>query len=184
MDRRIFLGVVAGALLAAPHAAGAQPAGKIYRVAIASWGPNDIYGVVFFGTLRDLGYVEGRNLAVERRSCGNQNERIPEIAAEVVSLKVDVIVAVANSVVRTLKQATTSIPIVMAGTSGPVDLPVLRTLAAMLPGLPTTRAPNSTRNVCRCSRKLRHKSRGWRSSEPRGHWNRREEKPWRPRPQP
>jgi len=129
MDRRIFLGEVAGALLAAPHAAGAQPAGKIYRVAIASWGPNDIYGGVFFGTLRDLGYVEGRNLAVERRSCGNKNERIPEIAAEVVSLKVDVIVAVANSVVRAVKQATTSIPIVMAGTSGPVEYGLAASLA-------------------------------------------------------
>src|SRR5690349_8541775 len=111
--------LLSSGLLTAPIAAEAQPAGRIYRVAIVSWA-NEISDALFLGSLRDLGYVEGRNLAVERRSCESKNERASEIMAEVVRLKVDVIVTAVNPVARAAKEATASIPIVMAGISEPV----------------------------------------------------------------
>ena len=70
--------------------------------------------------LRELGYVEGRNLVIEFRSAQGQLDRIPEIMAELIRLRVDVIVTIGDSVVTAAKQATTTIPIVMAGAGDPV----------------------------------------------------------------
>ncbi|HEU5196045.1 MAG TPA: ABC transporter substrate-binding protein [Methylomirabilota bacterium] len=70
--------------------------------------------------LRELGYVEGRNLVIEFRSAQGQLDRIPEIMAELIRLRVDVIVTIGDSVVTAVKQATTTIPIVMAGAGDPV----------------------------------------------------------------
>src|SRR5215467_1836299 len=103
LGRRRFMTALAGGLLAAPLVAQAQQAGRVYRVGIVTWSPpsagdsSDPDGP-FLSTLRDLGYVEGRNLIVERRSCESKNERAPEVMAEVVRLKVDVIVTSVNSV--------------------------------------------------------------------------------------
>ena len=131
LGRRRFMVAVAGGLLAAPLAAVAQPAGKVYRVATVSWANELSDGPEgpFLSTLRDLGYVEGSNLLVERRSCESKNERAPAVMAEVVSLKVDVIVTAVNSVARAAKEATTSIPIVLAGISGPVEYGLAASLA-------------------------------------------------------
>jgi len=125
---------LAGGLLAAPLAAQAQQAGRVYRVGIVTWAPpsardNSDPDGAFLSTLRDLGYVEGRNLIVERRSCEAKNERAPEVMAEVVRLKVDVIVTEVNSVTRAAKQATTTIPIVMTGISEPVQYGLAASLA-------------------------------------------------------
>src|SRR5262249_12698272 len=129
-NRRAFLTVLGGGLLAAPLAAEAQQAARVYRLAVVSWtSENSLPDGPFFATLRDLGYVEGRNLAVERRSCEAKNERAPEIMAELVRLKLDVILASVNSVARAAKEATTSIPIVMAGISGPVEYGLAASLA-------------------------------------------------------
>jgi putative ABC transport system substrate-binding protein len=64
--------------------------------------------------LRQLGYVEGQNLVIERRSAEGRYERLPDLAAELVRLKMDVIVAASGTASRAAKQATTTIPIVMA----------------------------------------------------------------------
>jgi putative ABC transport system substrate-binding protein len=141
MNRRVFLAAVTGGLLAGPLAVEAQQAGKVYRVAIVSWA-NELSDGPFLGTLRNLGYVEGRNLAVERRSCESKNERAPEIMAEVVRLKVDVIVTAINPVTRAAKEATTSIPIVMAGISEPVKYGLAASLAH--PGGNVTGFPDDT----------------------------------------
>jgi putative ABC transport system substrate-binding protein len=112
--RRAFIGTLAGGLLAAQFAAEAQQAAKIARI---GWlGPNlaaspQMYEAFRQG-LRDLGYVEGRNLVIESRSAEGKLERLPALAAELVALKVDVIVAPTVPAGLAAKQATKSIPIV------------------------------------------------------------------------
>ena len=99
MDRRAFIGTVAGGLLAAPLAAEAQQAGKVYRVGILVTPASDPGGARrwrFADGLRELGYVEGQNIAIEYRSSEGRYERLPALAAELVRLKVDVIVAPAT----------------------------------------------------------------------------------------
>jgi putative ABC transport system substrate-binding protein len=70
--------------------------------------------------LRDLGYVEGQNLVIEFRSAGGRFDKVPEILAELIRIPVDVIVTIGDPVVLAAKQATTTIPIVMAGAGDPV----------------------------------------------------------------
>ena len=102
-------------VLFAPVVASAQQLGKVYRVGILH--PNDIAKSAstppFFQRLRDLGYVEGRNITILRRSARGQRHRLPEMAAELVRLKVDVIVG-PGSGVRPAIKATRTIPIVVA----------------------------------------------------------------------
>src|SRR4030088_2682311 len=94
MDRRTFIGRVAGGLLAAPLAAQAQQAAKIARIEYLGDSPAaSPRREAFFQGLRDLGYVEGRNLVIEYRYAEGKPERYPALAAELVALKVDVIVA-------------------------------------------------------------------------------------------
>jgi len=95
MDRRSFIGTLAGGLLAAPLAAEAQPAGKVPRIGFLFSGASGPAREVdtFRQGLRDLGYIEGQNIAIEYRFAGGQVERLPELAAELVRLKLDVIVA-------------------------------------------------------------------------------------------
>ena len=119
MRRRDFL---AGLLLTAtmPHAQ-AQQAGKVYRIAVVhpsnpvtemnEAGAHPYYRA-FFSELRRLGYVEGHNLVVERRSGESRTERYPELAREVVALKPDLIFTAGPYLSRNLKAATSSIPIV------------------------------------------------------------------------
>ena len=95
MDRRTFIGRVAGALLAAPLAAEAQQAAKIARLGFLSpnLATNPHLPEAFRQRLRDLGYVEGRNVVIEYRSADGKPERFAALAAELVALEVDVIVA-------------------------------------------------------------------------------------------
>ena len=122
MDRRTFIGGVAGGLLAAPLAARAQQVGKIYRIGILETIPavrNAANLDALRKGLRDLGYVEGRNLVIEYRSADGRPEQFPELASELVRLKVDLIVTRGTPAARAAKNATGTIPVVMATMGDP-----------------------------------------------------------------
>jgi putative ABC transport system substrate-binding protein len=132
MDRRAFIGAVAGSLLAQPTKAKAQQPGKVYRLGYLSTPTRQSVerGVeAFLRKLRELGWVEGQNLVIEYRWAEGNVERLPELAAELVRLKVDVIVAPAGSAALAAKNATSTIPIVMIFPSGPVELGLVSSLA-------------------------------------------------------
>jgi putative ABC transport system substrate-binding protein len=134
IDRRTFLAGTGAVLLAAPLAAGAQQAGKVYRIGILANVPlADPEGARLWGAfiqgLRELGYVEGKNITIEWRFSGGKYERLPELAADLVRLKVDVIVAPATQNVAVAKQATGTIPIVMTGSGDPVGSGLVVSLA-------------------------------------------------------
>ena len=113
VDRRCFVTGL-GLLLASPGVAYAQPAGKVPRVGYLSYGsPGPSREIdAFRQGLRELGYIEGQNIAVEYRFASGQIERYPGLAAELVRTNVDVIVAPATPQALAAKQATSSIPIV------------------------------------------------------------------------
>jgi putative ABC transport system substrate-binding protein len=119
--RREFIGTLAGALFAAPLAAEAQQAAKVPRI---GWLSTNLAGGLhlreaFSQGLRDLGYVEGRNVVIEYRDAEGKLERLPALAAELVALKVDVIVAPSTVAALAARQATGTLPIVsVAVTSG------------------------------------------------------------------
>jgi len=129
-DRRAFIGTLAGGLLAAPLAAEAQQAAKIARIGYLT--TNMAAGPVleaFRQGLRDLGYVEGRNLVIEYRAAEGKSERLPALAAELVALKVDVIVAPTTPAALAAKQATRTIPIVFSFAPDPVASGLVTSLA-------------------------------------------------------
>jgi putative ABC transport system substrate-binding protein len=125
MDRRRFvLTSLAGALVA-PRAAQAQPAGRVYRIGSLGIGEPDLLRQ----TLREAGYVEGQNLTIEWRSpADGRPERFEGLAAELVRLKVDVLVASNPAAALAAKKATASIPIVMVHTPDPVQLGLVASL--------------------------------------------------------
>src|SRR6266478_6421233 len=116
MDRRRFLGTVAGGLLAAPLAAEAQQADKIARIGFLSLdgATSAVTREAFLQGLRDLGYVEGRNVVIQYRDAKGKPERLPALAAELVALKVDVILAGGTPHALAPKQPTGIPPIVPA----------------------------------------------------------------------
>ena len=134
--RKLLLAAGANALTA-PLAALAQqpgaPAGKVWRVGFLAPRPIGPLESDFFGafprTMRELGYVEGKNLIIEWRSAEGNPERLPGLAAELVQLKVDAIVAAAAQSVRAAQQATTTIPIVMGTPGDPVANGFVKSLA-------------------------------------------------------
>src|SRR2546422_1898891 len=122
MERRTFLAIVAGGLLAAPLAVEAQHTGKVYRVGFlwdspAVW-PHALEG--FRQGLRDLGWVEGKNMVVEYRWAEGHFDRLPSLAEELVRLKVDVIVAPTSIYAGAAKRATSTIPVVFASHADPI----------------------------------------------------------------
>jgi putative ABC transport system substrate-binding protein len=145
MDRRAFLTLVGGSILAAPLAVEAQQTGKAPRIGylagnLAS-GPQ--FPEAFRQGLRDLGYVEGRNVVIEYRDAEGKPERFPALAAELVALKVDVIVAGASPNALFAKQATKTIPIVFVASADPVTDGLVTSLArpgGNVTGLSTTAA--------------------------------------------
>src|SRR6266436_2990456 len=133
MDRRAFLGTVMGSLLAAPLAAEAQP-GRVFRIGILGNFPlTDPEGAHLWGAfiegLRDLGYVAGRNITIEHRSSEGKFERLPDLAADLVRLPVDVIVTGGPPAPLAAKQATSTIPIVFAVSGDPVVEGLVASLA-------------------------------------------------------
>src|SRR5437660_7070332 len=122
MDRRMFIGGVAGGLFATPLPAPAQQAGKVYRIGILEAIPaaqNAANLDALRNGLRELGYVEGRNLVIEYRSADGRAERFPDLASELVRLKVDLIVTRGTPAAIAAKNATETIPVVMATMGGP-----------------------------------------------------------------
>jgi len=131
VERRDFL-VTSLTILAAPLAAEAQQAAKVARIGYlsTSLAANPHIQEAFRQGLRDLGYVEGRNVVIEYRDAEGKLERLPALAAELVVLKVDVIVAAAgNNLAMAAKQATRTIPIVFAAVSDPVAFGLVTSLA-------------------------------------------------------
>ena len=121
-------------LLAAPLTAEAQPAGKIYHLGILSPAAVPAPSVATIPNLvpmalRELGYVEGGNLVIERRFAAGKLDRLPELARELVQLRMDVIVAVSSAAIDAAKDATVTIPIVMGFSD---DDPVKRGYMASL----------------------------------------------------
>ncbi len=130
MDRRAFLGTSAGWLLARSRVTLAQQA-RVSKVGILLYGtPQADPNVADLRrSLRDLGYVEERTLHVEYRFAEGRPERLPELAAELVGLKPDVIVALGGDVTPTAQQATRTIPIVMLISNDPVQAGLVPSLA-------------------------------------------------------
>jgi putative ABC transport system substrate-binding protein len=118
--------------LGTPLTCGAQPTGKVYRIGfILTSAPDEAPYArkALEEGLRDLGYVEGRNLVFEERFAEGKQERLPGLAAELVRLNVDVIVTGSNPVIAAIKNATTRIPVVMAVSRDPVGAGFLASLA-------------------------------------------------------
>ena len=122
--RRPFL-LAAGALLVAPIVAQAQRATKPYRIGVLGMGPDEMLQQ----SLRDLGYIDGRDVVFEIRDSEGRSERLDGLALDLVRLKVDVIVAPYPAAVLSAKRATATIPIVMMNTPDPVQLGLVASLA-------------------------------------------------------
>ena len=132
MDRRAFLGTLTGGLLAAPLAGQAQqPVAKVARIGYlgTNRAANPHLHEALRQGLRDLGYVEGRNLVIEYRDAEGKVERLPALAPELVALNVDVIVAPGTPQALAAKQATRTIPIVFTAAIDPVTDGLVTSLA-------------------------------------------------------
>jgi len=138
MDRRVFIGGLALGTLVVPYVAGAQPTRKVYRIGILSsrsatsemagaQPPDPLIGALLRG-LRELGYVYGEHFVTEPRGGEGKPERFSSLAAELVPLQVDVIVA-AGPTLGALRQATSTIPVVTTGTGDPVASGYAKSLA-------------------------------------------------------
>jgi ABC-type uncharacterized transport system substrate-binding protein len=121
IDRRTFIGMAAGGLLATPLAVYGQPSAKTHRIGylMDRTGPAS-FDQAFLEGLRALGLVDGRNIQIEYRWTGTSAERLAAMAAELVALKVDVIVTQGVPPTLAAKGATATIPIVMASSPDPV----------------------------------------------------------------
>ena len=132
MTRRTFLCGLTLGTLSAPLAIQAQQAAKVPRIGFLQLNPaaNPHLREAFLQGLRDLGYVEGRNVVIEYRSAEGKAERLPALAAELVALKVDVIVSGGGTpTALAAKQATRTLPIVFASAADPVTDGLVTSLA-------------------------------------------------------
>jgi putative ABC transport system substrate-binding protein len=126
MDRRGFLSALATGLVLPPGHAAAQPQGKVARIGVLVLSTRQFFVdsgryKAFLQGMRDLGYVEGTHFIVEGRYADGKSERLPALAAELVGMKVDVIVAGGGPAVRTVSHATKTIPIVVTALNDPVS---------------------------------------------------------------
>jgi putative ABC transport system substrate-binding protein len=126
MNRRTFFDALAGGLLSAPLVGEAQQsAGKVYRLGILSPGRADnssapTISYLVSAALRETGYVEGRNLVVERRFADDKFDQLPRLARELIHLQPDVVVALGALAIQAAKEATATVPIVMVIAADPV----------------------------------------------------------------
>jgi len=121
MDRRAFIGTLAGSLAVAPLTSLAQPKARAAGIGfLAADMASTRVQQAFLQGMRELGLVEGRDFVVDWRFAEGKYERLPGLAAELVRLKVDVIVAVTTLCVEAVHRATTTIPIVMVGVPDPI----------------------------------------------------------------
>ena len=149
MKRREFLGGLGGAAVAWPLVAGAQQSGKVPTIGYL-WPVDRRSGFVarddaFLQGLRELGYVDGANIVIEYRSAEGRFDRLPALAAELVRLKVDVIFAALTQASLAARDATKTIPVVMAGVSDPVGSGLIANLAR--PGGNVTGTSSQTSEV-------------------------------------
>jgi putative ABC transport system substrate-binding protein len=131
MNRRTFV-VTAAALLAAPLAAGAQPLPKAPRIGYlssSSAAATSHFIEAFRQGLREYGWIEGQNITVEWRFAEGRFDRLPDLAAELVRLKVQAIVTAPTPAAVAAKKATATVPIVMVNISDPVGLGLVVGLA-------------------------------------------------------
>jgi putative ABC transport system substrate-binding protein len=132
MKRREFLSLLGGAAAAWPLAARAQQAGKMPRIGLLSPGhpeSADANSDALQEGLRELGYTEGQNIAIERRYGQWKLDLLPSLAAELVASKVDLIVARSTTAARVAKQATSTIPIVAIAMADPIEDDLVASLA-------------------------------------------------------
>ena len=131
MRRRDFIKVIAGLAAAWPLAARAQtPAGKIYRLGFLQPGkPPEPLVEALRERLKELGYREGHNIAYEYRWAEGKNERLVELAKELVDVKVDVITTLSTPAALAAKNVTKTIPIVFTGVGDPVGAGVVHSLS-------------------------------------------------------
>jgi putative ABC transport system substrate-binding protein len=132
--RRRRLLIAAGALFATPLGALAQQPGRVWRIGFLYFGSRKAAQDTgrldaFLQEMRKLGYVQGSNLTVEERYADGNNDRVPALVAEMVRLKPDVIVATGGATYRPLRNATTTIPIVITVTVDPISAGYAATLA-------------------------------------------------------
>jgi putative ABC transport system substrate-binding protein len=132
MRRREFITLLGGAAVAWPLAARAQQTGKMSRIGyLGSSSPSlePHYVEAFRQKLRDLGHVEGENIAIEYRWAEGQDDRLPNLATQLVRLRPDVIVTTGTPGTQAAMQATKTIPIVMASSGDPVGVGLVASLA-------------------------------------------------------
>ena len=131
--RKIVIALGSGALVS-PLSSFAQPSTKVWRVGFLAQRHLDFvdadvnYGPFMQG-MRELGYVEGKNLVIEWRSAEGKIERLPELAAELARLKLDVLATAATPAAQAAQKATTAIPIVMIAVGDPVGTGLVKSLA-------------------------------------------------------
>jgi putative ABC transport system substrate-binding protein len=126
---RLDVVALALVLFALHNAAEAQPAATVPRIGVLMGGTRDVERSAFLQGLLELGYAEGKNIVIEWRTSGGNLDRVPDLANELVRLKVDVIVASSNPAIIALKQATSTIPIVMSSVGDPVGAGFVQSLA-------------------------------------------------------
>jgi putative tryptophan/tyrosine transport system substrate-binding protein len=133
IDRRAFITMVGASMLAVPLAVEAQRPGKLYRVGILTNKVSDPAEArlwqAFRSGLRERGWIEGQNILIEFRAAEGNAARLPELAADLVRLKVDLIVARSSTFVQAAKEATASIPIVFLIHADPVGTGHVTSLA-------------------------------------------------------
>jgi len=132
MNRRTAIRQLATFFLTTASLAEAQPAGKIFRIGFLDGGTaagSAVLVKAFLQELSKLGWIEGKNITIEYRFTEGKRERLPELAADLVRLKVDLIVVTAGTSALAAKKATTTIPIVMMTGSDPVAAGLIASLA-------------------------------------------------------
>jgi putative ABC transport system substrate-binding protein len=129
MDRRAFISMAGGCILTAPLATGAQQPSKSAQIGILSAFSPSPREEAFRQRLRDLGYIEGQTVTIQSRYSDGRFATLPELAAELFRLNVDVIVASPTEAIHAAQRATKTIPIVMATGGDPVGLGFVNSLA-------------------------------------------------------
>ena len=132
MDRRAFLGGVIGGLLAAPVAAEAQQVRKTPRLCFLTFDPGTTQAnrfAPFFQRLRDLGYVDGQTITIDYLSADGRSERFPDLAADCLRLKADIVVVTTTPAAQAAKNATRTVPIVLYPLGDPVTTGLVASLA-------------------------------------------------------
>src|SRR5216683_801238 len=131
IDRRTFIGATVAGIIVAPLAASAQTTTTVRRIGFLSSGarptPAELHGES--APLRELGWVEGKNLLIERRYTNGRAELLQPLAEELVRLKVELIVTFGTNATLAAKNATTTIPIVIKSAGDPARIGLVASLA-------------------------------------------------------